>query len=243
MLTRKDIETVLKNTRTKVYLAAVEDELRSSWPTWNEPTPVFITNSKHKVTFFVSPDYAGIEVEGRLSASEFLRLPATPRVYEKILRERGWFLPCPGLVRALWSRADCRLVRLSETERDKLAILRHNDRVNDALISRHAGLGDFIVGAKKDVVIGRGDHNAIPGGSVVIYGWDFSERGDESGLHPKQPLFDRHGASYFDYSHGCRAVDGTVIVDGKSIPYDVALRDAALMMDLFGETYTWTRYP
>lgn len=243
MLSRKDIETVLKGTRTKVYLAAVEDELRSSWPAWNEPFPVTLETPKHAVTFFVSPDYAGIEVEGRRTESEFFRLPATPAVYENILRERGWFLPCPGLVRALWPLADHRLVGLSEAERDKLAILRQNDRVNDALLSRGAISGDRVVGAKKDVVVGRGNPNAISGGSVVIYGWDFREKDGEPGLRPKQPLFDRHGASYFDYSHGCRAVGEAVIVDGKPTLYEVVLRDDALMTDLFGETYTWTRYP
>jgi Ig-like domain-containing protein len=57
---------------------------------------------------------------------------------------------------------------------------------------------------------------------VVIYGWHYP-----SGS-PIQPLYNGHGETYADYSHGIRLVQNSMIVDGASAIITNILTDSAL---------------
>jgi hypothetical protein len=198
----------------------------------SHPTiPLHVQGSKHRAVFSVAPDYLGVQ-----TAEGLYRLSLSPDGYNVFRRELGWEYPCPGIVRAVWSSATTVLPLFTQSTRDVDACLRHQTNVAAALQRKPAGPG-FVVGAQKDVIVGRGKPRHGGKDRVVIYGWTFSKTGV-----PLQTVFDKHSRGYVDYSHGWRPVHPTVQLDGESVPYQELLLNSNVTRDLFGEEYTWTTY-
>lgn len=205
--------------------------LLSLAPESHPTTELHVLGARHRAVFSVARDYLGVQ-----TGEGLYRLSLTPDGYNVFRRERGWEYPCPGIVRAVWSSATTVLPLLTQSTRDVDACLRHQTGVAAALRGRPSGPG-FVVGAQKDVVVGRGKPRHGGKDRVVIYGWVFSKTGV-----PFQPVFDKHSRGYVDYSQGWRTVHSVVQLDGESVAYQELLKAPDITRDLFGEEYTWTTY-
>jgi hypothetical protein len=87
-------------------------------------------------------------------------------------------------------------------------------------------------GTKKDVVISNRIRNELKVGvpkPVVIYGWH------QLNGSPIQPLYNGHGETYADYSHGIRLVQDGIILDGKPTTISSILNDNSLAAILSDE--------
>ena len=212
--------------------------LLHTMPEWNYPTnPVVIEGGGHRATFLVSTDYAGVETD-----TGYFRLPATPKVYERVAEAHGWALPFPELVDATHRTVP----RASRGEPRSMSVrngvpswIAHNAAIEDELNALPHTRLPLVVGRKKDVVVGQGNPRGAkkpPHLSVVIYGWHSREG------KPIQSVFDAHAVGYLDYSHGWRPVSRGVDVDGVIRDYHDVLADAPLCKALFGREVKWTRY-
>jgi hypothetical protein len=92
--------------------------------------------------------------------------------------------------------------------------------------SPHLGafpLGTLIGGTKKDVVISnriRNELKPLVPKPVVIYGWH-----QLNGV-PIQSLYNGHGETYADYSHGIRLVQEAVLLNGSPTTVSAILKDS-----------------
>ena len=100
--------------------------------------------------------------------------------------------------------------------------LKHDEAVKAQAKERNITytLKSLIAGHKKDLVI-TNRLKSSPG-REAIYGWF---RSDGSTI---QPLSTVHENSYVDYSHGFRAVDQKVMVDGVETTLTKVLKDPIL---------------
>jgi hypothetical protein len=93
-------------------------------------------------------------------------------------------------------------------------------------------LGTLVGGTKKDVVISNMIRNQLKPdvlNPVVIYGWHRLD-----GV-PIQPLYNGHGETYADYSHGIRLVQEAVQLNGVATTVSAILQDPALCAILSDE--------
>jgi len=103
----------------------------------------------------------------------------------------------------------------------------HNDSVciQRATTLAQYPLGLLIGGHKKDVIISNSIVSnlklAVPK-PVVIYGWH------QLNGTPIQPLYNGHGETYADYSHGIRLVQDSVSLDGSPATVASILTDQTL---------------
>ena len=93
--------------------------------------------------------------------------------------------------------------------------------------------------AKKDIIISNKIYSPDRNYErVVIYGWHLSEN------NPIQPVYNGHGASYADYSHGVRLVSRRAFLNSDSIRIDSLLQDSDLSALLSDEgVIDKPRYP
>lgn len=122
----------------------------------------------------------------------------TPLTYPEALaiaEEKGWDLPTPDLVDAIWNAADLKLTPLPMTPDETMAsesvIITHDYLIDQQIGGRKF---DLVAGHKKDVV-----QQQMPG-RVTIYGWH------RTNGSPIQPVSSVHSEWYYDYSHGIRFV-------------------------------------
>jgi hypothetical protein len=93
-------------------------------------------------------------------------------------------------------------------------------------------LGTLVGGTKKDVVISNKIRNDLKSGvpkPVVIYGWH------QLSGSPIQPLYNGHGETYADYSHGIRLVLDSASLDGTPASVSALLQDPSLSATLSDE--------
>ncbi|MEQ8273940.1 MAG: peptidoglycan-binding protein [Deltaproteobacteria bacterium] len=184
-----------------------------------ELRPVELTANGHTATAYVMPDYLAIG-----SDDDYVRVPLNPVTAQQIADRTDTSLPTTRLVDAVHRQADVRLTPNplpASAEMMSNAYIEHHDALVDGQLRRAGGeAGDVIAGHKKDVVISN-RLDAHPD-RVAIYGWH------QSNGRPIQPLSTIHHQTYGDYSHGARLVSQQVIVDGRPMRLEDALRDPEL---------------
>ena len=169
------------------------------------------------VTFWVTPDYLAVG-----SDDDFLRIPLSPGVAQRIGTLTGTSLPTTAMVDAVWEAAEVRLGptpippnRLMTTvpvfEDHQRKVQRQRERAAPAP-------GALVAGHKKDVV--QTPRLLEQPGRVAIYGWHYLTG------EPIQRLYLGHTDDWVDYSHGIRLVWDTVRVDGVPVALSEALADA-----------------
>lgn len=161
-------------------------------------------------TIYVMPDYLSIGDD-----DDYIRVPMSPIVAQKIADHFGYILPTTLLVDAIYRQADTKLtpkpLKPGPKMRTNNYYFLHHNLVENQLKGSDRGL---IAGHKKDIVITkklRLRKYRRPR-RVAIYGWH------SSGEKVIQPLSLVHDEHYADYSHGVRLIYPIMRLNGSWIP-------------------------
>lgn len=181
-------------------------------------TTATIARVVHRATFWCAPDYFGLGRDG-----DWLRLPITPQLAQRLADRLDCVLPTRRMVDAIWAAAPLQLTPVPFDPKvfDICAVERFV--AHHAAIERQRGAvppATLVAGIKKDVVC-----SALLADwpkRVVIYGWHHPDG------KPIQPLSKVHTTSHVDYSHGCRLVARRMQVDGRDTTVDAVLADPVL---------------
>ncbi len=193
-------------------------------PTWiRQLRPVEVRGEvggrRHRVTFWVTPDYLAVGSEG-----DYLLIPLSAQTAQRIADLVGCSLPTPRMVDAIWASADLRVEPIRLQPNESMKTVRYFER-HDNLVKGQRHLYDvppgvLVAGHKLDVVIAPA--LAERPGEIALYGWHHS-----SG-QVIQPLFIGATDSLVAFSHGVRLVDRRVVVDGARRDLWDVLRDPEL---------------
>lgn len=194
--------------------------------------PVSVTTATAGVlrtaTFYVTSDYLSIG-----SDADFLRIPATPALAQRIGDLTSCSLPTRKMVNDIYSQATVKLhphpLPPGPLMGTMAVFCEHNKIIEAQKASTGASPDALIGGIKKDVVITPLLTQRPPPPRVAIYGWHRL-----SGL-PIQPLSLVHHSHYADYSHGVRLVSQQVIIDGTSTTLEAALTSSSASILLSDE--------
>lgn len=178
------------------------------------------------VTFFAAPDYVALG-----SDDDYVLMPMTPLLAQRLANELNCTLPTKKMVDAIYSAAPLKLrpqpIPPSGAMITVPVFYQHNDSVQalrQPAIVAHP-LGTLTGGHKKDVIIANKIYNNLKTGvpkPVVIYGWH-----QLNGI-PIQPVYNGHGETYADYSHGIRLVLQQAVVGTDTLAVSTILTDATL---------------
>jgi hypothetical protein len=196
-------------------------------------TNAVINGTNHRVSYYVTPDYMCIGAD-----DDYLLEPMTPLLAQRVANLLDCTLPTRKMVKDIWAQARVKLtpapIPPSAAMITAPVFNQHNRMV---WIQRSAcldaqPLGSLVAGDKKDVVISAllltNFHKSR--WPVVIYGWQ-----NTNGT-PIQPLYNGHGQTYADYSHGIRLVQQAITVDGAPATVGGVLTNPALAALLSDDT-------
>lgn len=216
-------------------LAAREAEALAAFAAGNVPSwlaalvPVTLRATaggrERTATVWCTPDYFGLGAD-----DDWLRLPITPGLAQRLADRLDCVLPTSRLVDAIWAQAAVRVEPqpYHPREHDILAVplfLAHHRRIEQQRGGRPRAA--LLAGCKKDVVVSA--LLADWPDRVVIYGW---HRPDG---RPIQPRSKAHTWPHVDYSHGVRLVARAMLVDGVPTTVDAVLADPELHVLLSDE--------
>lgn len=199
---------------------------------WDLEWPMQPIDAGDGVIFYAAADYFAIG-----EPEDYVLVPLDPPTAETICRLKGWTMPTKKMVDLIFEQADCKLYAIAggagpwgpPYDSSMMSVERfaaHSERVQAQLAEVEKPAAALLAGHKKDLVLS----NAIEGhaGRLAYYGW-FRE--DGSPIQGPYVGVTQHAATYYDYSHGFRAVLETCRVDGVETPIDEVLqgeRHAAL---------------
>lgn len=204
-------------------------------PNWQRALiPVTVAAAGHTATYYVSPDYLAIG-----SDTDYFLEPATPILAQRLADLTGCTLPTRKMVNQTWTNATVKLTpqpiapsaamtTVPVFATNNWMVMAQRDTFTNA-----QPLGALVSGDKKDVVISTLIYSNLQTGvpnPVVIYGWIYP---DGTVI---QPLYNGHGETYADYSHGIRFVQMNLTVDGAANTVTNVLTSAALAGLLSDET-------
>jgi hypothetical protein len=219
-LTRADRE---ERVFQEVMAGNVPQFLRTLVPVTTRAT---IGGLQRAATWYVLPDYLAIG-----SDEDYFLMPLTPLLAQRLADALHCTMPTRKMVDAIYGKASVKLapqpIAPSAAMTTVPVFRQHNDsvRIQRATTLAQHPLGALVGGHKKDVIIS----NAIVSNlkpsvpkPVVIYGWH------QLNGQPIQPLYNGHGETYADYSHGIRLVQDTLILDGVPVTAATILTDQTL---------------
>jgi Secretion system C-terminal sorting domain len=185
-----------------------------------------IGGTLYSVTYYVTPDYFAVGSEER-----YFLAPMTPLLAQRIADSLHCTLPTRKMVNDIYAAAPLKLapapIPPSAAMITVPVFAQHDSMVwtqREPQLSAFP-LGSLVGGTKKDVVISNKIRNDLRTGvpkPVVIYGWH-----QLNGV-PIQPLYNGHGETYADYSHGIRMVQESVSLDGSPTTISAILKDQTL---------------
>lgn len=164
------------------------------------------------VSYYVLPDYLSIG-----SNQDFFYVPMTPSLAQKVARLTGCSLPTKKIVNQIYRHATIKLSPQPIPPTNAMTtipvFIGHTDSIMEQLkpVIYNQRLGELVAGNKKDVIIS----NKIYGEKsprVVIYGWHKLDG------KPIQPLYNKHGSNWADYSHGVRLTQNIICINQKKHP-------------------------
>lgn len=192
-----------------------------------------IDGNERVLVWHVLPDYLAVG-----SDDEYFLMPMTPILAQVLADALGCMLPTRQMVDAIYAHASLKLPPKPIPPNPAMTTVRvfgqHNDsiRIQRKTVMGQHPLGVLVAGHKKDVIISnaiRSDLRPNVPKPVVIYGWHKPD-----GV-PIQPLYNGHGESYADYSHGIRLVKKMMVLDGGPVSADSILADEKLCILLSDE--------
>ena len=176
--------------------------------------------------WFVTPDYLAIG-----SDDDYFLMPMTPLLAQRIADAAGCLLPTKKMVDEIYRAAPLKLAPRPIPPSGAMVTVPVFKQHNDTLGAQRAAaigqwpLGTLVGGHKKDVIISNAIVTnlkpSVPR-PVVIYGWH-----QLNGV-PIQPVYNGHGETYADYSHGIRMVQRLATLDSVPVTIDTLLNDPAL---------------
>lgn len=185
-----------------------------------------IKGAERTLTYYVTPDYLAVGPDDR----SFL-IPMTPLLAQRIADALQCTLPTRKMVNDIYQAAPLKLAP-SPIPPSAAMITVPVFAQHDSIVwsQRQPVLGGFpqgtlVGGTKKDVVISNRIRTDLKAGvpkPVVIYGWH------QLNGSPIQPLYNGHGETYADYSHGIRLIQNAVLLDGSSTTVTAILQDNTL---------------
>ena len=184
-----------------------------------------------KVTYFVTADYLSIGKN-----KDFMRIPMTPILAQKIADHFHCFLPTRKIVNDIYENSSVKIAPYPlTTYRDSITtFFQHNQLIE----KERNGRTGLIAGIKKDIVISDKINSGPKTNKVAIYGWHKLDG------NPIQPLYTGHVNWYVDYSHGVRLVSRTIYIDEKKYDFTEILKSKSLRKILSDEeTNDFIRYP
>ncbi|MEW6511077.1 MAG: T9SS type A sorting domain-containing protein [Bacteroidota bacterium] len=185
-----------------------------------------IGGKQYSVTYYVTPDYLAVG-----SDESYFLAPMTPSLAQRLADFLSCTLPTRKMVNDIYAAAALKLppapIPPSPDMTTVPVFAQHDSMVwsQRAPQLSSSPLGTLVGGTKKDVVVSNKIRNDLKAGvprPVVIYGWH-----QLNGV-PIQPLYNGHGETYADYSHGIRLVHETVVVNGSAITISAILKDDTL---------------
>lgn len=189
-------------------------------------TTAVIGGTAQSVTYFVTPDYMAVG-----SDDAYLLIPMTPLLAQRIADALHCTLPTRKMVNEIYAAAELKLapapIPPSAAMTTVPVFAQHDSMVRTQRtphLSSHPP-GTLIGGTKKDVIISNRIREGLKSGvpkPVVIYGWH-----QLNGV-PIQPLYNGHGETYADYSHGIRLVLDSVQLNGAAGSAGEILKNGAL---------------
>lgn len=206
-LSRKEREEVISE---EIISGNIPTFLRQLWEIRDS---AIINNKMCYVTYFCTPDYLAIG-----SNEDYLLMPMSAYLAQKLANFMNTSLPTVKMVDQIYRQAPLKLLpepippSPAMTTLPVFAIhdsMIKNQRENIGILPNTTQL---IAGHKKDVIISNKIYTQlkvrIPY-PVVIYGWHKPDR------IPIQPVYNGHGATYADYSHGIRLIHKEIRINGK----------------------------
>lgn len=185
-----------------------------------------INGTNYTVKYFVLPDYLSIG-----SDSDYFLIPMTPLLAQRLANSLNCSMPTKKMVDQIYSSAPCKLRPQPIPPTAQMTTVpvfaQHNDSVKSIRfpILAQYPLGTAVGGTKKDIIISNRIYqnlNANVPKPVVIYGWH------QLNGQPIQPVYNGHGETYADYSHGVRLVLDSAIVNGVEKTFAQLLSDPLL---------------
>jgi hypothetical protein len=177
-------------------------------------------------TVFALPDYLALGND-----ADYFLMPMTPLCAQRIANALRCTMPTRRLVDTIWARAAVKLrpqpIPPSAEMITVPVFAAHNDSVRQqrALTLATEPLGKLVGGGKKDLILSNQITTNLKAGvprPVVIYGWHY-----QNGV-PIQPVYNGHGETYADYSHGVRLLLDSMLIDGVPSRVTDCLRDPVL---------------
>lgn len=236
---------------TPLSREAREDSLYRMIMTGNVPvflrTLIPVTSSatinglKRSVTYHVTPEYLSVGPDER----PFLA-PMTPLLAQRLADALHCSLPTRKMVNDIYVASTLKLapapIPPSAAMITVPVFAQHDSMVwaqREPVLSAYPP-GSLVGGTHKDVVISNKIRNELKTGvpkPVVIYGWHQLDG------TPIQPLYNGHGETYADYSHGIRLVQNAVTLDGIPTTLEAILKNDTLAPILSDEgTIAQPRY-
>ncbi len=178
----------------------------------------------YSVTYYVTPEYFSVGSD----VSYFLT-PMTPLLAQRLADHLHCILPTRKMVNDIYFVAGLKLAPAPippSAEMITVPVFVQHDTMVWAQRSPELfsyPLGTLVGGTHKDVVISNKIRNELKAGvpkPVVIYGWHQLDG------TPIQPLYNGHGETYADYSHGIRLVQDSVLLNGSPTTISDILRDS-----------------
>lgn len=190
-------------------------------------TGVVSVNGQNKtVVYYAAADYLAVG-----SNDDYFLIPMTPLLAQRLATPLGCVLPTKRMVDQIYTSSICKLRPQPIPPTPQMTTVpvfkQHNDSVwslRQPLLTQYP-LGTQVGGTKKDVIISNRIYQNLNPNTpkpVVIYGWH------QLNGSPIQPVYNGHGETYADYSHGVRLVKDSFFVDGVYKSYASLLADAVL---------------
>ncbi|MEZ4743427.1 MAG: hypothetical protein R3B45_13445 [Bdellovibrionota bacterium] len=181
--------------------------------------PLSIKGKTHQAILYVMPDYFSIGTN-----EDYLRIPMTPILAQKIADHLHFMLPTTKIVDLIYQNAPIKLkpspLAYGPDMVTPQKFLQHNQIIAKQLTTLQDNQRTLISGHKKDIVISNRLYSQLR--QVAIYGWH------RKNGRPIQPLSLVHNNEYADYSHGLRLISRFILLDGEKIAMEKVLQDPEL---------------
>jgi len=183
-----------------------------------------VGGTSRSLTYYVAPDYLAVG-----SDDDYFLAPMTPLLAQRLADQLQCTLPTRRMVNQIYTAAPCKLAPSPIPPSPEMTTVPvfalHDSIVGSQRSADGAPLGTLVGGTKKDVVVSTLIYQnlkpSVPR-PVVIYGWH------QLNGSPIQPLYNGHGETYADYSHGIRLVQEQCVLDGAPARVSELMADAVL---------------